>query len=530
MCRTWLRAAIVVACLLPFAAGADDQAVCTDNTTAPDAAIPACSRIIESGQAQGHDLAVAYRFRGVALGRKGDFDHAISDFDQAILLDPNFALAYRGRGFAWERKGDLDRAIAEDGEAIRLDPKDSIAFNNRGFAWQRKGDLDRAIADYDEAIRLAPNNAQAFNNRGYSRQRKGDRDGAIADYTEAIRLNPNFLLAYFHRGTIWRAKGDFDRAVADYTEAIRLDPGNTNAFASRGLAYEGKRDLERARTDFKAALALPPKNDVDKWGRDTSQARLAVLTQGSSTSPGMATASRATGSRLALVIGNGAYRNAPPLPNPPGDARAVAKVLRGVGFQVVEATDLDRGAMERAILEFLQKAASARVRLVFFAGHGIQVDGSNYLVPIDAKVASKGTAAFELIDLDRVLKGLDDEAQANIIILDSCRDNPFETRIGASRSARGAGLAGYSSVAPGTLIAFATAPGNTAADGAGAHSPFTTALLKHIGTPKLEVTQMLTRVRVDVVAATEKKQVPWVNTSLLGEVYLTADQQPVAAR
>jgi uncharacterized caspase-like protein len=214
------------------------------------------------------------------------------------------------------------------------------------------------------------------------------------------------------------------------------------------------------------------------------------------------------------------------LPNPANDARALAKALRDHGFQVIEATDLDRAGTERALLDFLQKAPSAMLRLLFYAGHGIQVDGNNYLVPVDATVASKSTALFELVDIDRVLKGLDDEAHANVIILDACRDNPFEAHLGSGRSVgRGSGLSGYESIGSGTLIAFATAPGNTAADGSGAHSPFTTALLKHIGTSNLELNQMLTRVRIDVAAATEKKQIPWVNSSLLGEVYLSQEKQ-----
>ena len=231
----------------------------------------------------------------------------------------------------------------------------------------------------------------------------------------------------------------------------------------------------------------------------------------------------ANSSKIALVIGNGAYRNAPTLPNPPNDARAIANELRKANFQVIEVTDVDRSGMERAILEFLQKASHADVRLLFYAGHGIQVDGNNYLVPVDATVENKSAALFELIDIDRILKGIDDQAHANIIILDACRDNPFETRIAPGRSiGRGSGLVGYQSVGTGTLIAFATSPGNTAADGTGAHSPFTTALIKYIGTPGLEVNQMLTRVRIDVAAATGKKQVPWANSSLLGEVYLGA--------
>lgn len=149
-------------------------------------------------------------------------------------------------------------------------------------------------------------------------------------------------------------------------------------------------------------------------------------------------------------------------------------------------------------------------------------------MPIDAKSIEKATVTFELIDVDRILAGLDDEARANIIILDACRDNPLESRVATRSGARGAGLAGYSTVASGTLIAFATAPGKVAADGTGQNSPFTTALLKYIGTPGLEINQMLNRVRKDVFDVTSRKQLPWTNSSLLGEVVLT-DGKPSAA-
>ena len=239
------------------------------------------------------------------------------------------------------------------------------------------------------------------------------------------------------------------------------------------------------------------------------------------TPPKIVAPTTAVGAKLALVIGNGAYRNAPALPNPTSDARAMAEALRSDGFHVIEATDVDRAALERALLDFLRKAPGAKLRLLFYAGHGIQVDGNNYLVPVDATVESKSSALFELVDIDRILKGLDDEAHANVIILDACRDNPFEAHLSSGRSiTRGSGLSGYTTVGSGTLIAFATAPGTTAEDGSGNHSPFTAALLKHIGTPKLEVNQMLTRVRIDVAAATGKRQIPWVNSSLLGEVFL----------
>jgi uncharacterized caspase-like protein len=206
----------------------------------------------------------------------------------------------------------------------------------------------------------------------------------------------------------------------------------------------------------------------------------------------------------------------------------VAKALRGIGFEVIEGTNLDRAGMERLVRDFLHKAPSARVTLLYYAGHGMQVDGRNYLIPIDAKLAAPSDLAFETLELDKVLAGLDDEARANIVVLDACRDNPlarsFASKLSATRSAAvPAGLAGYATVGTGTLIAFATAPGQTALDGSDGNSPFTSAFVKHVRTPGIEVNQMLTRVRVEVASSTKNRQVPWANSSLLGEVYLAGE-------
>jgi uncharacterized caspase-like protein len=229
--------------------------------------------------------------------------------------------------------------------------------------------------------------------------------------------------------------------------------------------------------------------------------------------------------RVALVIGNGKYINANTLPNPPNDARAMATALSNIDFDVSFGADLDHTRMERLVRDFLRKAASAKIALIFYAGHGLQVDGRNYLVPIDAKLETASDLNYETIKLDDILESLNDPSRANIIILDACRDNPlartFAAHLGASRSAAvSTGLAAYSTVGTGTLIAFSTAPGQVALDGDGANSPFTEGLLKYLATPGLEVRQMLTRVRDDVARATHDRQVPWDNSSLRGDVYL----------
>jgi uncharacterized caspase-like protein len=231
-----------------------------------------------------------------------------------------------------------------------------------------------------------------------------------------------------------------------------------------------------------------------------------------------------------LVIGNGGYRLVKPLPNAVADAREIAGHLRALGFEVVEGIDLDHDAMQATTRNFLRQAARAPLALMYYAGHGIQIDGRNYLVPVDQQLASTANPLDTMIDMDSILAGLDDQLRTNILIFDACRNNPLTQRVASaepSRSIQGeSGLAAPvtpgagAMLGAGTLIAFATAPGQVALDGEGAHSPFAAALSRHIGTPGLEVQQMLTRVRAEVVAATRSRQVPWSNSSLLGEVYL----------
>lgn len=233
---------------------------------------------------------------------------------------------------------------------------------------------------------------------------------------------------------------------------------------------------------------------------------------------------------MALIIGNGAYAHVKALPNPPNDPRAVARALRDIGFTVSEGVDLDRAAMQKMTRDFLREAARAQVVLVYYAGHGVQVDGRNYLIPVDVELKPGARMMDAMIDMDTIMAGPDDQVRTNILIFDACRNNPMAQQVasvGINRAIEAApGLAAPTSLGAGatlgagTLIAFATAPGQVALDGEGANSPFSAALSRHLATPGLEVQQMPTRVRAEVVSTTKNKQVPWSNSSLLGEVYL----------
>ncbi|WP_295852475.1 caspase family protein [Tardiphaga sp.] len=229
--------------------------------------------------------------------------------------------------------------------------------------------------------------------------------------------------------------------------------------------------------------------------------------------------------RVAFVVGNGAYRNVEPLPNPTIDAKAMAMTLRNVGFDVVEGSNLTRDAMTEKLLDFGRKAQGADIALFFYAGHGIAVNGINYLLPIDANLKSEMDVKLgAAINIETTLDQTMGDAKVKLVFLDACRDNPFAAKIRSASTTRSVsvttGLAEMKS-SEGTLIAFATGPGQTALDGqSGSNSPFTRALLANIASPGVEIQQAMTRVRAQVNEETSKGQLPWGHTNLIGSVYL----------
>ena len=236
------------------------------------------------------------------------------------------------------------------------------------------------------------------------------------------------------------------------------------------------------------------------------------------------------GARLALVLGNGKYQNVPELGNPANDAEDLARALRGVGFDVIEQRDATRDAMAKAVHDFSDRLAGADVALFFYAGHGLQMNGENYLLPVDAKIQNVADVHFNTINLTDIQQEMESGGRTNIIILDACRNNPFAEALGhGGRSVPGRGLGRLDAAGEGSLIVYSTQPNNVALDGAGRNSPFTAALLKHVATPGLEVRQMISKVRNDVLQATNRQQTPWDSSSLVGDVYLAgplADAAP----
>jgi uncharacterized caspase-like protein len=238
--------------------------------------------------------------------------------------------------------------------------------------------------------------------------------------------------------------------------------------------------------------------------------------------------------RVAFVVGNGIYKNVTPLQNPPIDARSMAGVLRNAGFDVVEGINLTRQEMTERLLEFGKKTQGADVAVFFYAGHGIAVDGINYVLPVDADIKSEmdvklGNAINVDLTLDRTMSA----AKVKLVFLDACRDSLFAANIKAAAGTRSVsvqtGLAEMKS-GEGTLIAVATGPGQTALDDQeGTNSPFTRALMANITQPGVEIQQAMTQVRAQVNEETKKGQLPWGHTNLIGAVYLNPVAPPAGA-
>lgn len=502
-------------------------------------------------------LIVAYVVLGHAYARKRELDKALVALDAALRVDPKLPAALAARADIWIKKKEPRFALADADQIVKLQPKDGLSYALRCHVLEGMGSFDEAIADCTQAIELGNpalvNAASGYQNRATVYFKMGNFDRAVADYDQSIRLDPKNAGALSERSDVWRAKGDLERAQQDADEALRFNSGLAKLHTSRGLILEARGNLAGAREDYKAALALADYSSTKGYSqtfvddssreKEIARARLTALsvdvgpTISPVNPPASGAAAQASEKRIALVIGNSAYRRVTALPNPANDARSVAKSLTDLGFQVSEGIDLDRDGLKRTILQFVQHAASASLAVLFYAGHGMQIDGRNFLLPVDVdplKAKELSTElSTEVLDLNFILAGLDDRLRTNIIILDACRDNPFtqkgqdaQTAVAGRSIVLQPGLAQPSELGSGatrgagTLLVFATAPGQVALDGDGANSPFSLALIRHIGTPRVDVQQMLTRVRADVVASTKGKQVPWSNSSLLGEVFL----------
>ncbi len=461
---------------------------------------------------------------GDAHHQVGEYQLAIACYSKLIALKPRTPVYYDKRVAAYVRAGDYDKAIADLSEAIKLDPSSAgRRYEERGdLYFERIGDCERAIQDYTEVIRRDPRHPHAYNVRGWCYHLTRQHERAVADATEAIRLDGRRAGYYHTRGEAWRALGEHDKAIADFTEALAIDPRNFDSTAGRGEAYEAKDERAKAMADYGRLLALATERSDQKARQVELERRLKVLRARHPPAPGR---------RVALVVGNAAYRTVEVLPNPIKDGRDVAAALRRAdGFgEVIEGYDLGLGEMRAMLAKLEALAAGADWAVIYYAGHGVEVDGVNYLVPVDARLEQAADVEREALALDWVLARLGAAGKLQLVILDACRNNPFrQSWTGAVRvsGARGlaspAGTRGLARVeaaaSANVLVAFAAKDGEVALDGRpGENSPYARALLRYLEEPGLELGNFFRMVRDEVLAATGNRQRPYEYGSIPGE-------------
>jgi tetratricopeptide (TPR) repeat protein len=446
---------LAVTLAIAGAARADDIDVCRDRQAEAKARLAACESLIAGAKVTGKDLAIALSARGSAQLARHDLDKAIATFGAAHDADPDNIGYLISRGVAYEDKGDDDHAMADYNLVLQMRPNTALALNNRATLYLRKGAVQSALSDFNAAVAANPKLYFAHTGRGRVLTVTRDFDGALADFAEAERIDPappqartyrcatytamgqfekaiadcNSVIekaprseyALVSRANAYLGKGDLDAALKDYNFVLGFNPNSVRAHAGRGQLFEDKHDPAQARADYRsAAYALTPYDNYDsKVAREKARARLAALTP-------QAPAGANAGGRIALIVGNGAYKNVHQLDNPPRDASLIAGALRDVGFQTVTlANDLSRDKFFEALHAFASEAEKADWAVVYYAGHGLEIGGVNYLVPVDARLASDRDVESEAVALEQVIAAVGGARKLRLVMLDACRDNPF---------------------------------------------------------------------------------------------------------
>jgi tetratricopeptide (TPR) repeat protein len=523
------RALLLLLALWPLLvaspAAADDATDCRNSKSAPDG-IAACTRILKRKGIDTKSRVMAYSLRARHYAVDGKYELALRDNIQAVQLNPSDPNGYASRCLTYVRKGEFDLGIADCSRAIELKPNYAYAFATRGAAYYYKRDYDRAIADASKAITLDPKLAAAYHMRGRAYAELGQLDRGLTDIDRAIQVDSKSGLAHNGRALLLVKKGDTKRALEEYSRAIALAPKAAESYANRAELYVKLGEEQKAIEDARTVLALPA---TSPFARE-AQLKAAEMITRVAVQPARIPASTPLvspdrGKRVALIIGNSKYAGASALRNPANDARAIAAALRRVGFSgVMEKYDLSLAEMSKALKEFGDQAQGAEGALGDFAGHGLEMNGTAYLVPVDAQLERDTHVADETMAVDRVLEKVDGARRLKLVLLAACRNNPFIASMARSGSAARSIGRGLPALEPegDVLVAYSTKHGTTALDGDGDNSPYAVALVQQIPVPNVDIRVMFGRVRDTVRKLTSNQQEPYTYGSIGGDLHFIA--------
>ncbi|MEH2515252.1 tetratricopeptide (TPR) repeat protein [Bradyrhizobium sp. AZCC 1610] len=551
--------ALLLGLVMFIAAGparaAGDVETCRNSTAEPTARLAACESVIADERITGPSRAAAFWFRGDSLVKKRDYDGAIAAFTASHEIAPQNINVINARGNAYSYKGDDERALADYDLCLQLRPTFGTAYNNRGVIFMRRGELQRALdefnlavkhifndqsrylhhynrgrlqglmklydaslADFAEAQKVNPDGPQVPAYRCVTYTGMGRFDDALVDCNAALAKSPNNVYGLTSRGNAYLGKGNLDAALSDYDRVLKINPNYVRAYVGRGQLFEKRRNLAAARADYRLAAnaVAAQREDIDTTlARAVAKERLEALL---GTAPAGKATPPAGPRKVALIVGNGAYRNAAPLENPPRDAKLIASTFRELGFAAVTlAPDLTRDKFFAALHEFGLEAEKADWAVVYYAGHGMEIGGVNYLIPVDARLKADSDAETQAVALEQVIGAVAGARKLRLVMLDACRDNPFEKTMQRTIALKLVNR-GFSNIEPeaGFMVVYAAKHGETALDGDSPNSPFATALARVIKEPKIEVRKLFDIVRDDVWKATNRTQQPFTYGSLPG--------------
>ncbi|MEH2543467.1 tetratricopeptide (TPR) repeat protein [Bradyrhizobium sp. AZCC 2262] len=559
MLRALLLGLVMLAAAGP-ARAAGDVDTCRNSTAEPVARLAACESVIADDKITGPSRAAAFWFRGDSLMKKRDYDGAIAAFTASHEIAPQNINVINARGIAYSYKGDDERALADYDLCLQLRPTYGSAYNNRGLIFMRRGELQRALdefdlavkhifndqsrylhhynrgrlqglmkrydaslADFDEAQKVNPDGPQVPAYRCITYTGMGRFDDALVDCNAALAKSPNNVYALTSRGNANLGKGNLDAALNDYEQVLKINPNYVRAYVGRGQLFEKRRNLAAARADYRSAAnaVAARREDIDTTlARAVAKERLEALL-GTAAPAGKAlpsTPQPAGPRKVALIVGNGAYQNVAPLDNPPRDAKLIASTFRELGFATVTlAPDLTRDKFFATLHEFGVEAEKADWAVVYYAGHGMEIGGVNYLIPVDARLKADSDAETQAVALEQVIAAVAGARKLRLVMLDACRDNPFEKTMQRTIALKLVNR-GFSNIEPeaGFMVVYAAKHGETALDGDSVNSPFATVLARVIKEPKIEVRKLFDIVRDDVWKATNRTQQPFTYGSLPG--------------
>jgi tetratricopeptide (TPR) repeat protein len=509
----------------------------TCQTNGGETGLTACMAIINAHGVPKRERAVAYHNRCYHYMMGHDYRNALANCDRALEDNPSFVDTWLNRSTIRSGLGQFDLAIKDATQALTLANNNSDragALRGRAAAFVRRGNITESRADRDQAARLQPGDVYNFIHEADFLLQTGRPDEALQQVARArtIRVTGNFSqlktssdIGLLH-GKALVALKRHSEALPVLDALLKIDPKNAEALALKSVALARTNNVAAARDALATARRLPLSSpDAADVFREAEQLVREVDSamappRGEPVAPG-ATPSRERSNRIALVIGNAAYQNVSPLKNARRDAEALAVEFDALGFRKVTLLrDQTREQMFAALRAFAREAETSDWAVIYFAGHGLEMGGINWLAPVDAQLKTDRDVRLEAVSIDELSAAIEGVRGLRLIVLDACRDNPFAPQMRLTNSTRSLG-SGLARVEPegGTMVAYAAKAGQVAHDGDDDNSPFMKALLNRLKQPGLEISMLFRFVRDDVMAATGRQQEPFVYGSLPSEPF-----------